>query len=266
MTQEQLNAIQEQTKKITNPKLLEVIRKLKKCADENTNATPQDQTGYIENLMTAKLLAPVTITDMTGEKENQIKVQFSSLANPKNERYFMVFTDLETMQKNLKDVDKVFLLAVTYKDLASMLAQPNCAMKGFVINPFTENVICGPDQSLAIAKYVNQKKFNEGELTVINDVKGVPDEVTKPISSYFDNRKDVKKAYIMNMRKVDQLNRLIIVDFEGGDDNFNDFAKDFTDKVLKDINDEKAPFLIMNFNQPAARQATKEKVPFYVKI
>lgn len=34
MTQEQLNAIQEQTKKITNPKLLEVMRTLKKCAEE----------------------------------------------------------------------------------------------------------------------------------------------------------------------------------------------------------------------------------------
>ena len=87
----------------------------------------------------------------------------------------------------------------------------------------------------------------------------MPDTVTKPITSYFDSRKDIKKAYIMNMRKINQLNRLIIVDFEGEDDKF-------TEKVLKDINDEKAPFMIMNFNQPAAKQATKEKVPFYVKV
>ena len=80
MTQEQLNAIQEQTKKITNPKLLEIMRKLKKASEEKTNTTPQDQEDYINNLMTAKLIAPVTITDMTGEKDNQIKVQFSSLA------------------------------------------------------------------------------------------------------------------------------------------------------------------------------------------
>ena len=37
----------------------------------------------------------------------------------------------------------------------------------------------------------------------------------------------------MNMRKVNQLNRLIIVDFEGEDDKFNDFTKDFTEKVLR---------------------------------
>ena len=70
----------------------------------------------------------------------------------------------------------------------------------------------------------------------------------------------------MNMRKVDSLNRLIIVDFEGDKDAFNAFTKDFTEKVLKDINDEKAPFVIMDFNQDAAKAATKEKVPFYVKI
>ena len=43
MTQEQLNTIQEQTKKITNPKLLEVMRTLKKFAEEKTNPEPQYQ-------------------------------------------------------------------------------------------------------------------------------------------------------------------------------------------------------------------------------
>ena len=56
MTQEQLNAIQEQTKKITNPKLLEILRKLKKASEEKTNTTPQDQEDYINNLMTANAL------------------------------------------------------------------------------------------------------------------------------------------------------------------------------------------------------------------
>ena len=231
MTQEQLNAIQEQTKKITNPKLLEVMRTLKKCAEEKTNPEPQYQVDYIDNLMEARLLAPVTVTDMSGENENQMKVQFSHLTNPQNEKYFMVFTDMETMQKNINDISKICVIAVTYKDLSAMLSQPKCAMKGFVINPFTENIICGPKQAEVIANYIRQKKFNSGELTVINEVTGVPDTVTKPITSYFDSRKDIKKAYIMNMRKINQLNRLIIVDFEGEDDKFNDFTKDFTEKA-----------------------------------
>ena len=84
MTQEQLNTIQEQTKKITNPKLLEVMRTLKKCAEKKTNPEPQYQVDYIDNLMEARLLAPVTVTDMSGENENQMKVQFSHLTNPQN--------------------------------------------------------------------------------------------------------------------------------------------------------------------------------------
>ena len=167
MTQEQLNTIQEQTKKITNPKLLEVMRTLKKCAEEKTNPEPQYQVDYIDNLMEARLLAPVTVTDMSGENENQMKVQFSHLTNPQNEKYFMVFTDMETMQKNINDISKICVIAVTYKDLSAMLSQPKCAMKGFVINPFTENIICGPQQAAVIANYIRQKKFNSGELTVI---------------------------------------------------------------------------------------------------
>ena len=62
-------------------------------------------------------------------------------------------------------------------------------MKGFVINPFTENIICLRSSAGAvIANYIRQKKFNSGELTVINEVTGVPDTVTKPITSYFDSR------------------------------------------------------------------------------
>ena len=125
MTQEQLNAIQEQTKKITNPKLLEVMRTLKKCAEEKTNPEPQYQVDYIDNLMEARLLAPVTVTDMSGENENQMKVQFSHLTNPQNEKYFMVFTDMETMQKNINDISKICIIAVTYKDLSAMLSQTN---------------------------------------------------------------------------------------------------------------------------------------------
>ena len=266
MTQEQLNKIQEFTKTITNPKLLGIIRRLKQSAEKKTNPTPEDQANYITELVNAKLLAPVAVTAMSGEKDNQIRVQFSSLADPKKDRYFMVFTDYETLRRNIKDSDKVFLLSVTYKDLAGMLSDPACKMTGFVINPFTENIICGPQQAQVIGNFIRQQKFNSGELTVINEVTGVPDEVTSPMSKYFDARRDVKKAYIMNMRKVDRLNRLIIVDFEGDKDAFNDFTKDFTEKVLKDINDEKAPFVIMDFAQDAAKAATKEKVPFYVKV
>ena len=53
MTQEQLNAIQAKTRKITNPQLLEIIRRLKKAADEKVNPGPEEQTKYIDALMEA---------------------------------------------------------------------------------------------------------------------------------------------------------------------------------------------------------------------
>lgn len=37
-----------------------------KCAEEKTNPEPQYQVDYIDNLMEARLLAPVTVTDMSG--------------------------------------------------------------------------------------------------------------------------------------------------------------------------------------------------------
>ena len=85
------------------------------------------------------------------------------------------------------------------------------------------------------------------------------------MEQYFNSRGDVKKAYLLGMRKGNNLSRLIIADVDAESD-FAAFAKDFSEKVLKEMNDPKAPFLVMSFAEAAAKKATKEKVPFYVKI
>ena len=178
----------------------------------------------------------------------------------------MAFTDMETLKKSTKEnTDKLQLLGVTYNDFATMLSDPKCKMIGFVINPFTENIVCGPNQAQVIGKYITSKKIQSGELSVINELSGIPEEVTRPMEQYFNSRGDVKKAYLLGMRKGNNLSRLIIADVDAESD-FAAFAKDFSEKVLKEMNDPKAPFLVMSFAEAAAKKATKEKVPFYVKI
>lgn len=263
MTPEQMKTLQQKTRELKNPALLDIIRKMK--AKQPENPTPEEQQTYVEELLKARLIVPVAMGEPDAENPNKLQVQFSHISNEKKERFFMAFTDMETLLKNARDDEKLQLLGLTYNDFAGMLSDPKCAMVGFVINPFTENIICGAPQAQVIKQYITAKKVQSGELTVINELADIPEEVTRPIEKYFDKRGDVKKAYLLSMRKAEKIFRLIIAD-TNEDVDFKEFSKEFGETILKPMNDEKAPFLVMSFAEDAAKTATKEKVPFYVKI
>ncbi len=262
MTQEQLEILQAKTRELKNPKLLEIMRKLKEKAPEPP--TPEENIEYLEALLSSRLIAPVHIRDVK-EDDNKFTVDFAQLTNKKNEKYIMTFTDIETLELNLRSDGKAPVLGVTYKDLAGMLASVGGKITGFVINPFTENLIVGPAQAEVIGKYIRHKQVEKGDAVMIRELEGIPEEITDSMERYFNQRKDVKKAYLVSMIKGKETSRLVIVDTEEGVD-FQEFAKDFSKEVLQPINDPEVPFMVMDYSQEAAKIATKEKVPFYVKV
>ncbi len=266
MTPEQIKTIQQAARKITNDELVERIQFLKKSIAEKHPLTTEENDSINEAMLKARFIAPVALHDVDSANPNAARVQFSHVGTKDGKKYIIVFTDMKTLLKNAKDDEKLLVIGFTFGDLVKAMGDPSMKMNGFVINPFTENIVCGEAQIKGVMMYLQKKKYDKGELSVINEVTGIPDEVTSPMTNYFDKRGDVKKAYIMNMRKVDAFNRLVIVDFEGDEDKFKEFAQDFSEQVLKPINDEKAPYVVMSFDQPAAKQATREQVPFYVKI
>lgn len=264
MTPEQMKALQQKTREIRNDDLLKIIRQMKAKAPEPP--TPEEHVEYVEQLLKARLIVPVSFGEEDKEHPNRLQVQFSHLTNNKKERYFMAFTDMETLLKNAKDDEKLNVLGITYEDFVRMLSEPKSKMTGFAINPFTENIICGPEQGRAIGRYIAQKKVESGELTMINELSEIPDDVLRTLEKGLDRFGNVKKAYLMAMRKGDQRSRLLILDADETVTDFGELAKQFAAEVLKPINDPKCPYLIMSYAEKAATQATKEKVPFYVKV
>ena len=172
---------------------------------------------------------------------------------------------METLLLNVKDDEKLQVIGFNYNDITKVLSVPENRMAGFVINPFTENVIVGAKQGRAINAIMTQKKVKSGELAMISEAKDVPDEITLPIEKYFDKTGKVKKAYFMSMQRGETTHRLIIVDLLP-DFDFAEFSKEFGQEVLKSIEDPEQPFLIMPITEKAAMAAAKENVPFYVKV
>ncbi len=258
MTDEQKRILKQKTMALTNPELLAALREIKKSPKPSAQVTAD----YINALMKARLIVPVAMTD--AEEENKLQVKFSHVTNNKGQKYFMAFTDIETLKKSRNDIDKMQFLGLTYNDFAGMLSDPKCQMEGFAINPFTENIIIGPQQARAIQGIITSQRVRNGELAVIEEIEDPPEELTRPMESYFEDRGDVKKAYMMELRKGDHVNLLLVVDTEAED--FEQFRSDFNEKLLNGLNDENKPFVVMSFAEEAGKQATHEKVPFYVKI
>ncbi|MBQ2798443.1 MAG: enhanced serine sensitivity protein SseB C-terminal domain-containing protein [Ruminiclostridium sp.] len=245
---------------IKNPELLAAMREIK--ASEKPEEGVQKK--YVNAIMKASFVVPVAIKSV--DADGKLKMDISHLKNKQGDAYIMAFTDYDTLLKAAKGAStEPQALGFTYGDLVRMVSEKGCPMKGFAINPFTENIIIGPQQAHAISMLSIQMKVESGEMAVINELPTIPFEITAPIEKYFDKVKTVRKAYLMSLKRADEERRLVIVDlFEGVD--FAEFSKAFAEDVLKPMDDEKMPFMVMPITEEAAAISVKEKVPFYVAM
>ncbi len=116
---------------ITNIVLVEAIRQMKE------NDTPQTKNVVIdETVMKAKFLMPVRV------KEDS-KLEINMITNDKKENYFLAFTDWQEVSTYLKEAGQKAMV-MTFDDYA-MLMKKNSQASGFVINPFSANLIFRTD-------------------------------------------------------------------------------------------------------------------------
>lgn len=255
-----INLLQKKVKEIKNPELLAVIRELK----ATEKPSEELQRRYVTAVINAKFVVPVTIKNL--DDKGKMTMDISHLKNKQGQAFFMAFTDYETLMMAAKNnTDKLQVIGFTYGDFTKMLSEKSCPMTGIAINPFTENIVIGPQQAHAINVLSIQMKVEKGEMAVINELPTIPFEITAPIEKYFDKIGIVKKAYLMSLQRGDSTHKLVIVDLAEGED-FQQFSKDFAENVLKAMDDEKEPFIVMPVTEQAAAVSVKEKVPFYVKL
>ena len=112
--------------KITNIMLVEAIRQLKENENPDTTNSVID-----EVVMRAKFLMPVTV------KEG--KMEFNMVTNASKQNYFVAFTDWEEMRSCISGPEQKAMV-MTFDDYA-MIMKNNNQTEGFVINPFSSNLI-----------------------------------------------------------------------------------------------------------------------------
>lgn len=139
-----------QPQKIENPQLLASIATFKQTVNR------ENEIAFLKEMLNGRYLVPVimeTPPDQVVQPGEQVKtrVGFQMLTNPQGEKFIPAFTDHDQLAKNpappQQQNNQVAIMTV--RDFGMIFTQ-NEGCKGFVINPFGENMCIQREQLLQI--------------------------------------------------------------------------------------------------------------------
>lgn len=260
-------------KDIKNPELLDAIEEMQE------NNTPETVNHMIDCVMAAQFITPgvvskprnVAKTDSNGATvmQQETQVQFQLIENNNKEKFFPAFTDESEKMKweGSKGKDNVIM---TFDSYAQVLSEPQCEVKGFVINPFGKSVAF----PAPMVKSLKEQKDNCGEglnkQEIRNDEKvelgdPAPDEypvdMMAAVINYLNERDDVHRAYLRTFKREndEKPSYLVIVDYTGSN----------MEEIFKGISIAASPHLngfqlsMIPYSVPFAQKAVEDTDPFY---
>lgn len=140
---------------IRNPRLVEAMQAMLR------NETAKSRSQMAAALMDAHLLSPVERQTLLMEREGPVtRVRFEDIQNTNGDKYYLAFTDMDEYAKWNVDGTHQQALVMTMEDFGNILIREVNDLKGFVINPFGENVSISKDLLLSLLK---QREARENE-------------------------------------------------------------------------------------------------------
>lgn len=135
------------SEEIRNPELVEAMRAMLRHDNEKTR-------GHMaEILMNARLLSPIQQQTVLTEKEGpSTRIKFEDIQNTEGDKYYLAFTDMDEYAKWNEDESHNRALIMTMEDFGNILIRNINDLKGFVINPYGENVSISKSLLLSLLK------------------------------------------------------------------------------------------------------------------
>lgn len=201
---------------VTNENLVNVLNKF------FDDKTPENEIELINQIQLAHFLTPMIFE---GEIENNVikkdsLMKLKLLTNTSGDTYFMAFTDWAELGKWSSEKEETLIL--TYDDLSFMIQDDKVNIKGFVINPFSHNLIITPE----IINYFSQRKseviIQKKTEVILGVPENYPTEMVEEIISFLHKKKEVDSAYIFLAKYDDNSkpNFLIVIDSSNGKEYF----------------------------------------------
>lgn len=142
-------------KSLENPNLVKTIDDLLNFPSQST------ELRMIDEIKKAKYISPVLTTekadsDIPGTKN---KMAFMLLINAIGEKFLPVFTDWNELRKWSKDHEETIISS--FSDMSSLTIARFDNIKGFVINPYSQNVIVTEERLQYISNINNIKEVSK---------------------------------------------------------------------------------------------------------
>lgn len=132
---------------VRNPKLVAAMQTMLKHDNEQTRSQ------MAAELLDSRLLSPVEQQTILTEQSGPSKrIRFLDIQNTEGERYYLAFTDLDEYGKWNDEEKHNEALIVTLEDFGNILIRQLNDLKGFVINPYSENISISKDLLLSLLK------------------------------------------------------------------------------------------------------------------
>lgn len=242
---------------VTNPELVNCMNTF--FNERNTT----NELILIEQIEKAHFLVPITLQGeiINGVLKEGSHIHIKIISDSSKDTYFMAFTDWEQLSKWSQEKEETLVL--TYADLKSIVFKDTDSIKGFVINPYGQNIIITPK----LMEYFQQRK---SEITLKKDSKiflgqpaDYPYEMVDALIAFFKNRKEVDSAYLFLAHREEDItpNLLFVIDFSGDKmelfPQIADIAQNYLGK--NDFVD------IIALDTSFGKDATKDATPFYKK-
>jgi hypothetical protein len=144
------------TQNVKNPELKMALRALA------ANNTPENRSRMAAELVHAKLLSPVLRqTVMVENSGPSTRIKFEEIYNTQGDGFYMAFTDMDEYNKWNEDGSHDHALIMTIQEFGEILIRQANELKGFVINPYSENVSISKSLLLSILKQHEMKEMEE---------------------------------------------------------------------------------------------------------
>ncbi|MGN0158099.1 MAG: SseB family protein [Brotaphodocola sp.] len=130
---------------VKNPKLIEAMRQMRRSDNEKTRSE------FASALMEAHLLSPIIAQTVITEKDGpSTRIKFEALRSDQGGKYYMAFTDMDEYGKWNDDATHNRALIMTMEEFGHILIRTPNDAKGFVINPYGENITIGKSLLLSL--------------------------------------------------------------------------------------------------------------------
>ncbi len=253
---------------VANPGLVIAMKELK---EKNTK---EAELRFVSELRKARFLSPAVIqvkneegefvTAVEGKSDpRNTRVNFMMLSQKDGKKFLPAFTSIDEVRKWRKE-ENLQNVVSTFDQYLGIITSDENGPDGLVLNPFGENIIMPRELLLKLREAADKMKDQQ---VMVGELTDYPDKLADKLISFFEEKGNVEKAFLLMMKRGDVSNHLLVMDFDDANDKTQEERRAFYDEIAEAVKDslDGKGLAIASIDDPLGNKAADNRLPFYTR-